>query len=76
MSAEDISLNRYFNYKKIRYMVYDKIVVDKEIAAVDGDGGRGQCVAAVLHKLVCESGKRTSASATAAAGAASGECRI
>ena len=39
MSAEDISLNRYFNYKKIRYMVYDKIVVDKEIAAVDGDGG-------------------------------------
>ena len=38
-SAEDISLNRYFNYKGIQYLYYDKIVVDKEVASVDTDGG-------------------------------------
>lgn len=38
-SAEDISLNRYFNYKGIQYLYYDQIVVDKEVATVDTDGG-------------------------------------
>jgi hypothetical protein len=39
-SAEDISLNRYFDVKKIGYNYYGAIVVDKELVTThDGDGG-------------------------------------
>jgi hypothetical protein len=35
-SAEDISLNRYFNLQKIKYTIYLDITVEKEVASLDG----------------------------------------
>ena len=35
-SAEDISLNRYFNLQKTKYTVYDGIEVTKELTTYDG----------------------------------------